>query len=256
MKKFAVLLIMIILLGGAGFLAGWVEFALPHGAVGVLRSKSHGVAPAVIREGGVHWVWYRLLPTNTKLLPFKPRPVSGSLELSGVLPQGDAYKRFAGGGANFAWQVTLDYSFTIGEEALPALVRDKGIEDDEGLAQYGVEIASNIEKMVRRVPVTEELFADFSLPALENEIAEAFPEITAPDLRWTVDAAPDFALYQSGKELYNTFIERQKALLEPGAETEAARNIASQFHFDELERYGELFAKYPSLLEYMQLEKR
>lgn len=256
MKKFSVFLIILVLLGGAGFFAGWVELALPLGSVGVLRSKSHGVAPAVVKPGGVHWVWYRLIPTNTELLSFKPEPVSGSLQLSGVLPQADAYKRFAGNGANFAWQVTLDYSFTIDEAALPALVSEKGVEDDEGLARYAADIASHIERAARRVPVTEEFFANPSLPEFLDEVREAFPQIAALDVSWTAVSAPDFALYRTGEALYNVFIDRQRALLEPEAGAEAARNIANQFRFDELERYGELFSKYPSLLEYIQLEKR
>jgi hypothetical protein len=255
MKKFAVLLIILILLGSAGFFIGWAGLAVPVGSVGVLRSKTHGVDPAVIKEGEFRWVWYRLIPTNTHIIPFALEPNTGSVEISGDLPQGDTYKRFVRG-ARFAWQLGLTYTFSIKPEELPVLVRDKGIENAEELEDYEAEIASEIEDRAKSLDVTRELFENLSSPALENEIRAAFPEIDFLDFRWKALAVPDFALYEAGKDLYDQFIEQQKALLQPEVVEEATRNIANQFRFDELERYGELFSKYPSLLEYIQLEKR
>jgi hypothetical protein len=255
MKKFAVLLIILILLGGAGFFVGWAGLAVPVGSVGVLRSKTHGVDPAVIKEGEFRWVWYRLIPTNTRIIPFVLKPKTGSLEISGELPQGDTYKRYVRD-AHFAWQLGLTYMFSIKADNLPVLVRDKGIENAEELEEYEAEIASEIEDRAQSLAVTQELFENLSSPALENEIRAAFPEIDFLDFRWKALTVPDFALYEAGKDLYDQFLEQQKALLQPTAVGEAARNIANQFRFDELERYGELFSKYPSLLEYIQLEKR
>ncbi|MDR0639484.1 MAG: hypothetical protein LBG27_11395 [Spirochaetaceae bacterium] len=255
MKKFVVLLIVLVLLGGAGFFVGWAGLTLPLGSVGVLRSKTHGVDPAVIEEGTFRWVWYRLIPTNAKVLPFTLKPKTGELEISGGLSQGDTYKTFAKN-ANFAWKLGLAYRFSIKPEHLPALVRDKNIENDEDLEKYEADIASGIESRARKFSITRELFENLSSPTLESEIRTAFPEIEFLEFRWKALVTPDFALYESGKALYDQYIERQRALLESNAAEEAARNITSQFRFDELERYGELLSKYPSLMEYIQLEKR
>jgi hypothetical protein len=35
----------------------------------------------------------------------------------------------------------------------------------------------------------------------------------------------------------------------------AESRIETQLRFDELERYGELFTKFPALLQYLELEK-
>jgi hypothetical protein len=255
MKKFAVLLIILILLGCAGFFVGWASLAVPVGSVGVLRSKTHGVDPAVIKEGEFRWVWYRLIPTNTHIIPFALEPQTGFLEISGELPQGDTYKTFAKN-ARFEWKLGLTYTFSIKSDNLPILVRDKGIENAEELEKYEAEIVSGIENRAQKLAVTQELFENLSSPALENEVRAAFPEIDFLEFRWKVLASPDFALYEAGKDLYNQYIEQQKALLQPEVVEEAARNLTNQFRFDELERYGELFSKYPSLLEYIQLEKR
>jgi hypothetical protein len=255
MKKFVVFLFFLILLGGAGFLIGWVGLAVPVGSVGVLRSKTHGVDPVVVKEGEFRWVWYRLIPTNMRIIPFTLEPKTGSLEISGELPQGDAYKRFAKN-ANFTWELGLAYSFTIKPDNLPVLVRDKSVENAEGLEAYEADIASSLESWAQKVSVTQELFEKLSSPALEAEIRAAFPEIDFLEFRWEPRTVPDFALYEAGKDLYNQYIEQQKLLLEPNVIEGAARNVTNQFRFDELERYGELFTKYPSLLEYMQLEQR
>jgi hypothetical protein len=255
MKKFVVLLIILLLLGGVGFFVGWAGLMVPVGSVGVLRSKTHGVDPDVIKEGEFRWVWYRLIPTNTRIIPFALESKTGSLEISGELPQGDTYKTFVKN-ANFAWRLGLTYSFTVKPDSLPVLVRDKGIESAEDLDGYETDIVSGIENRAQKLSVTQELLENLSSQSRENEIRAAFPEIDFLELRWEARAVPDFALYEAGKDLYDQYVERQKALLEPTVVEEAARNITNQFRFDELERYGELFSKYPSLLEYIQLEQR
>jgi hypothetical protein len=255
MKKFVVLLIILILLGGAGFFIGWAGLTVPVGSVGVLRSKTHGVDPAVVKEGEFRWVWYRLIPTNTQIITFALKPKTGSFEISGQLPQGDTYRMFAKN-ANFAWRLGLAYSFTIEPDNLPTLTRDRGIENEDDLEAYEADIASGIENRAQKLSVTEELFENLSSPAFENEVRAAYPEIDFLEFRWEARAVPDFTLYEAGKDLYNQFIERQKAMLEPDVIEEASRNITNQFRFGELERYGELFSKYPSLLDYIQLEQR
>ena len=256
MKKFAVFLIVVILLGGAGFLAGWTGFALPLGSVGVLRSKTHGVAPEVIREGEVRWVWYRLIPANAKVLPFMLKPVNGVVEASGSLAQGDVYRRFAGQGARFSWKLTCNYTFMLNDTSLPALVAEKNITNTEELDQYLAGIAVNLENMVQNYEITREIFEKSASPSIEAAIHAAFPEITGLNLLWETVEAPDFALYETGKAMYQDYLARQQALLGPDLAGEAARNITSQFRFDELERYGELLTKYPSLLPYLQMETR
>jgi hypothetical protein len=255
MKKFVVLLIILLLLGGVVFFVGWAGLMVPVGSVGVLRSKTHGVDPTVIKEGEFRWVWYRLIPTNTRITPFALESKTGSLEISGELPQGDTYKTFVKN-ANFAWELVLTYSFTVNSDNLPVLVRDKGIENAEDLDAYESSIVSDIENRAQKLSVTRELFENLSSQSLENEVRAAFPEIDFLDFRWEARIVPDFAFYEAGRDLYDQYVERQKALLEPSVVEAAARNITNQFRFDELERYGELFSKYPSLLEYIQLEQR
>jgi hypothetical protein len=254
MKKFIALLIVLVLLGGAGFFVGWAGLTLPIGSVGVLRSKTHGVDPAVIKEGTFRWVWFKLIPTNARVLPFTLKPETGELEISGELPQGDTYKTFVRN-AHFAWKLELTYRFSINPDQLPELVRDKGIENDEDLEKYKANVVATIENRAQNFAVTQDLFENLLSPALEAEIRDAFPEIDSLELRWNPLTTPDFALYSVGKELYEQYIEQQKALLESSAAEEAARTVTSQFRLDELERYGELFSKYPSLLDYIQLEK-
>jgi hypothetical protein len=255
MRKVVVFLIVLALLGGAGFFAGWVGLAVPLGSVGVLRSKTHGVDPTVVKEGEFRWVWYRLIPTNAKVTPFELKPKTESVEISGVLPQSDAYKTFVKN-ANFAWKLGLTYSFSIKPDELPLLVKDKGVENAEDLEKYEADIVADIQNRVRSLSVTREVFEELASPTLENGIRGAFPEVDFLNFRWEPVEVPDFALYESGMDLYDQYVALQKAAMEPNVEEIAAQNITNLFRFDELERYGELLNKYPSLLEYMQLEQR
>jgi hypothetical protein len=263
MKKFFIILFILILLGGAGFFFGWAQLSVPPGAYGIMRSKIFGVDPEVIRDGELRWVWYKLIPTNVDIKVYTLRQVSRSIRSSGRLPSGDVYASLAGLNADFSWEISGDFSFSLRAAGLPALVERENLAGQEDLNALEESLAGRIEAFIVnqiRSLATDEtkvegLLLAASIPELDKAVAGAFPDIE--NFRCLIQTLryPDYALYRSVRGLYDDYINRQETSLREELTGSAESRIAGRLRFDELSQYGELLTKYPILLQYMALEK-
>jgi hypothetical protein len=263
MKKTLGLLIVLIILAGVAFFFGWAQLPVPPGSYGALRSKTHGLDPAVIQEGEFRWVWYKLIPFNAVTLIFTPNLVSVPLEVSGTLPLAATYSAKAGIDADFSYHIEADLSFSVKPGALPSLALTRGIRDQAGLEEYEGSLTREIDFFARErleAYAARDSF-DFSsgenlrsaAERLEGEIARAFPDVE--NLSYAIHSArmPDFALYAMARSLYGDYLDRQRELLGATISDGADRSLAALLRFDELEKYGELLTKYPVLLQYLAL---
>jgi len=264
MKKFLISLFILIILGGAGFFFGWAQMPVPPGAYGVLRSKTHGVDEALIREGEFRWIWYKLIPTNTETLVFTLKPVSWPFKAQGSLPSGNTYAVAAGVEADFSYELSGTLSFSLKPELLPGLVTDNGIGDQAGLEEYGSRQAQALEAFaVQRIAaygregqLGDEVFQAGATPRLEEELRRAFPDLEQLSCSINTAKLPDFALYALVRSVYEDYLEAQRGILRSDMAVQAQRNVDSLFRFDELEKYGALLTKYPVLLQYLEMERR
>ncbi|MDR2433097.1 MAG: hypothetical protein LBD47_00825 [Treponema sp.] len=263
MKKFFITLFILIILGGLAFFFGWVQLQVPPGAYGIVRSKTHGVDPRMIRSGEFRWLWYALIPTNVEVVVFRVEPVRHSVSGGNTLPSGDTYAAFAGAAADFSWEFKASLSFTVNPDTLVTLVSDNNIGSQYELDTYEQGIAEKMEAFVLRrlssgdadARQMEEMLKTGSSPELERELAGQFPGLD--DVSCLVSAAkfPDFALYNEVRGLYEDFIAGQREYASSALLQKAESRIDSQLRFDELEQYGALLTKYPVLLDYLALER-
>jgi hypothetical protein len=203
----------------------------------VISSKTHGVDPA---------------------------PVKFDLNFNNTLPSGDSYAAFAGLGANFSWELKAQVSFGINPDRLVSVVSARNLKDQAAYESYLLDIALGIENLIIRTFSSvetdsarlENIMAGQRDSALEREISVIYPEIQNFSL--TVQSAkfPDFVLYREVRLLYEDYLKKQREIVTAGFGRRAENHIASQFHFEELERYGELLTKFPVLLEYLALEQK
>lgn len=264
MKKFFVTLLILVVLGGAVFLFGWVQLTVPPGSYGVINSKTHGLDPELVHSGEFRWVWYKLIPTNVQISVFTLEPETSAVHFSGALPSGGSYAAFAGISADFSWEITGLISFNMNPDGLIRLVTRNNIVNQEALNNYKQGVVRQIEVIIRRMLVSgetdssrlESFLSAGTDEKMEREIAEKFPEIC--DFSFVVQEArfPDFVLYREVRFLYEEFLSRQREYVSAGLGKKAETHIDSRLHFDELERYGELLTKYPILLEYLELERK
>ena len=265
MKKFLLFLMVLIILGGAGFFFGWAHLTVPPGSYGVMRSKTHGLDPQVIREGEFRWLWYKLIPTNVRVLTFTLGPVTRPVRSSGSLVSGDVFAALAGIEADFSWEITGEITFSLRPEHLPELARRENLTSDADLRRAEERLAARIENFVLQQisayaergdgQMLQTLRITGSLPELDLEIQRAFPEIENLICVIRVVRFPDHVLYQSLKDLYREYIGRQAALLSPNVTSGAETRITMNLRLDELARYGELLTRYPVLLQFLALER-
>jgi len=265
MKKFLVFVLVLIILGGAGFFFGWTQLQVPPGSFGVLRTKTHGLDPDVIREGEFRWLWYKLIPTNavvsTFTLPLVLRPITSS----GSLSSGATFAALAGVEADFSWELSGELSFNIKAESLPALVARENITSNDDLRHAENRLAERIANFVlaRLRSLADSGDSDQfdalrfsgSLAELDKEVLASFQDIENFMCTMTVVNFPDFTLYRSLAELYREYIQRQTELVSPGIASAGEGRLGMNLRLDELARYGELLSRYPILLQFLALEK-
>lgn len=264
MKKFFVTLIIVILLGAVFFFLGWAQFPVPHGSYGVLRSKTHGLYNDVIKDGKLVWLWYGLIPMNTKITVFNIKPKNIPIDAEGALSQADVYASFAGLKSSFIWQVSGTASFSINPRMLPALAEQFGITDQAALDAYAEKLCSELKPFIdqrlsyycEQQSIVEQISAKGGYKNLETDVYAAFPYMDNFSCSLAVKQFPDYKLYESAKSMYEDYIAHQRDVLNREVTDNAANRINSQFRIDELTRYGELLTKYPILLDYLKLYDR
>jgi hypothetical protein len=263
MKKFFTFLIILIALGAGGFFLGWAQLPVPHGSYGVLSSKTHGIYGQVLEDGKFVWLWYRLIPKNTKITVFDIKTQNVSVTVDGELPQGETYASFVGLKISFLWRISGSVSFSVNHEMLPPLVKETGLTDQAALdvytAELGIQLTSFIEQRLSyycaQRDALEEISASGAYKKLDDDIRAAFPYISRLSCSLTVKQFPDYDLYESAKSLYDDYTAYQREILNSEITSNAAERINSQFRLDELAKYGELLTKYPVLLDYLKMEK-
>ncbi|MDR0689563.1 MAG: hypothetical protein LBG08_04770 [Spirochaetaceae bacterium] len=262
MKKLWIALFFIIILGVGAFFLGWVQLTVPPGSYGVMRSKTHGVDPELIREGKFRWVWYKLIPTNVVISNYSLKRIQVSLQFEGVLPSATAYTSLSGLTADFSYELKGSLSCTLKPDALPSLIVTKNINDEADLRAYENSLTEEIRDFaIQRIRSyveaeenIEELLGFESAGRLQNDIAGAFPHLDNLSCSIYAVHLPDITLYYSVQALYKDYLERQRALLQPEINVQADKHLESLLRLDELTKYGELLTKYPVLLQYLAIE--
>ncbi|MDR2392567.1 MAG: hypothetical protein LBD93_00175 [Treponema sp.] len=264
MRKFMAACIILSIIGGMALFFGWVQLMVPPGSYGVLRSKTHGLDPGIIRAGAFRWVWYTLIPTNAEIQVFTLDRVSRSSRIQDRLPSGKEYASFAGFTFDFAYTLWITLSFTIKPDFLVTLTDTRHILDQAGLDAFEADLAAEIETFtIQRLRIyttdlakLEELLGSGSIEALEEDIERAFPDIENLTCSIMTRDFPDLNLYQQFRTLYTGYLAKQQEYIHSEPSLQPKTRMLTQIRFDDLTRYGELLTKYPILLQYLELEQR
>jgi len=263
MKKALFSLILLCAVAATGFFLGWAQFNLPAGAVGILRSKTHGVDKEVILPGKISWVWYKLIPTNATVSVFFLNDVQLPIEISGTLPSGDVYSALAGLKTDFSFGFSGSLSYRLKAESLPALAERENLLDQEDLDRYLLRLSGEVDNHVRRLlwaygeneKSLKEAQETGTIRSLERELRTAFPQAELRSCIIKTIRFPDIVLYDEVSRLYRDYLAAQRREIRDEVALMAAENIKKLRRFDELTVYGELLTKYPVLLQYLALEK-
>jgi hypothetical protein len=223
-----------------------------------MRSKTHGIDTAVIKEGKFRWVWYAVIPTNAEITVFTPRPVEQPVRASGSLPSGDMYASFAGLDADFSYEYSGSLSFMVKSDHLPVLMAEQGVASQEDLEAFEKRLAGDIASYsVRRLEEYAGENGGLSEPdadKLKEDILREYPYIENLSCGISAARRPDYVLYDSLRKIYGDYLAGRYAP-ETDASPPVNRQVNARLRLDELAKYGELLTKYPILLQYLALEK-
>ncbi|MDR2211118.1 MAG: hypothetical protein LBO65_06595 [Spirochaetaceae bacterium] len=263
MKKLVIFLLFLFVAGGAVFFLGWAQFDVPPGSWGVLRSKTHGIDPGVIREGRFRWVWYKLIPRNVSTAVFTIPGMTIPVEFSGTLPSGEVYSAMAGLKTDFSYQITAAVNCRLRGESLPVLAERENLLVQGDLDRYVTKLSGEIKNHLRILLWTygenegalKESQTTGTIRALESDLGRAFPNLE--DISCTVKTLrfPDFVLYEEVRRLYRDYLAAQRGSLQGEIALLAVQAIEERRRLEELAKYGELLTKYPLLLQYLALER-
>ena len=242
---------------------GWVQYSVPPGQFGVIISKTHGVDPLPVRSGEFRWIWYKLLPTNVRVVVFSLVNAKFPVNFSSMLPSGDTYATFAGmADADFSWNLHGEIAFSINPDSLVSITQQQNLNSQEDLDNYLQIIAKDIETLILRelsssgtaTASLERIMSGYTDQQLEQEIRKRFPEIM--DFSFVISSAlyPDFMLYGHLRQLYEHFLDSQRDFIASSFGGRAQSHIETQIRIRELEQYGDLLTRFPVLLDYIQLE--
>jgi hypothetical protein len=263
MKKTIISLFLGLAVAITCFFMGWAQCGLPIGAVGVLRSNTHGTDGGVILPGKIRWVWYKVIPKNAVVSAFFLNEAQIPLEISGTLPSGAVYSALAGLKTDFSYSFSGALTYKLKAHSLPTLAEKENLMEQADLDRYLLQLNGKIQTHVRRLlmeyaeneKALKEAHDTGTIRGLELELRGAFPNIELRSCAFTAVRFPDLILYDEIRRLYRDYLAAQRREVRDDIVTIAAENIKNMRRFDELAAYGDLLTKYPVLIQYLALEK-
>jgi hypothetical protein len=262
MKKILLVLFFLIVLGGAVFFIGWVQFTVPSGDYGVMSSKTHGPDTRLIQAGEFRWIWYKLIPTNVTVTSFHLDTINSSISIENELLSGKIYADFAGMEADFTYSFSADLSFRVNPDFLIAVLSENNIKDQMELDVFEEKITGDIKFLITQrlnsgdySGELDQILLEGESPRLTSEIKQRYPYLDKLSCHILGIRLPDFALYRSVRILYEDYLSKQRDYMAGSLQNKAENHIDTRIRFDELAKYGELLTQYPVLLQFLALEK-
>lgn len=262
MKKIIISFILLLIIGVIVLIIGFVY--IPRDYYGVIQTRISGFDEKVYLPDTKMWRWEKLLPTVFSIYKFKlssykkelESPVKGSL-----YPSGNDYARALGENFDFSFEMNINVEFAIIADKLHLLVQD-GLRPDTLDAWYE-EIAGKLSERLFEIVLNEpDIFMKYKrleyLKQIQTIIGDEkdFYGITLISVDPKNVNIPDYDAYKALKEKYfehltlktgilNEMLQAEKQLYLEAVqkEIEIIRNI---------DKYGEILTKYPSILEFLQ----
>ena len=259
MKKFIVIVILLIAAVGTAFFFGWVSFFLGNDSYAVSFTKTSGWSHELIRPGSFEWRWERLIPTNMTLYRFKVRQYQSVVSSTGILPSGNIYAAYMDGNPDFTYELSFFVAFTVRPEALPDLARENDLRPDT-LDAWNERMAESIKQ--ETVTFMQDNGKSNAGPALvsgvieenlQNYLSEVIPQIEISTVSLKTIKIPDIDLYKRGRDMYFTILKAKETALSKATSEIAQEKATEDRKIEKLRELGEILTQYPVLLKYFAL---
>ncbi|ADN02017.1 SPFH domain-containing protein [Spirochaeta thermophila] len=256
MKKFIIVLVILLLIGGAIFYAGWIQFSLDEHEYGVIFTKTSGWASRVVAPGEFVWRWERLIPTNLTLHAYPVTTRATDIVVEGGLPSADLFSEILPTSAEFSYRLVVHLSYRLRPSYLPSLAREGILPDDleDWYENQEVRIRDLTEETFSRVISDTSLDMDAFGPKLSERFREEMPAFELLTLSVDLERLPDLEIYRQARQLYEEILKAQAEARRAAVRERAFREEREKILLERMERYGKVLQEYPILIEYFKLD--
>lgn len=263
MKKFLIVLLLLIIASGVVFYFGWMQLRIPANSYAVIFSKTGGVEKTAVKSGDFVWRLKKIIPKNVTLYIFSASPVEKSIVLEGALPSADTYASIIEGKPDFTYRAEFSIHISVNPDKLPFLVENQGLLPDN-LGSLFDEIGNMAAN--RALNLLSEKIQNGSFGSFEDSFLSGFDEdlttrlnrefedVVIHDIKPVSVRMPDMELYALAKSNYFEMIKLHQEILLEETEALTAKEAADNRRINLLHQYGELLTQYPILLDFMKLE--
>lgn len=260
-RRFVWFTIILVLAAGTAFYFGYTPLHLKKDTIGVFISKTNGVSNNPVVPGKFQWNWQALIPTNSSLRCFTNKPYTYKTTKSGELPGGDVYSKVHKENPSFKYSFTVSMELRAEPSQIVELVKESDIATDSDLNAKYLELSENLaDKINLRVlrfytGTPGDKLID--LDAIADDVARTFSEtgFTLNSLVISNAKLPDYKLYTTAKQLYDTYmadVQTQIMKLSEGQAKEIAENTKN---LNKLEKFGKVLKNYSELTELLKSSK-
>lgn len=262
MKRFVILMVVLLLLGGVAFYFGWVQIHIPAGHYGVIFTRTNGWEDEPVVPGTFVWRWQRLVPTNFTLYLFDVESHRTEVRLDGTLPSGPEIDTLLDDAGDFAYDVRLTVVTRLTADEVPRLARDQELRPD-GMETFYDDLDARIAQQATEavMGVIEDEPQSLSVSQISGTIVDAvrerlsaeFPRLEIVSVTPRRLELPDLQLYTTARRLSIDVLEARASALQEAATRLADIQAESDRGLSMLERYGQILKEYPVLLDYFRV---
>jgi hypothetical protein len=271
MKGFIITLVLILLLGAAGFFLGWVQFHVDDGEYAVLFTKTHGWEPEVIYPGNFVWRWQGIFPTLLSRYDFVRTERETDVSILEALPGAELYAEYVPESPDFSWRFETVAVFAVRPDYLPELAENQGLrpenlEDflDRRESQITSSIIDALPVLIADNAQNAENFGsaadDAPVPPisriqtqLQDILEERFPELQFTSLFIRRFELPDLELYAIARARYLSVLDTEAAARQRALGELARLELINTAQRESLAALGNILETNPGLLEYLRI---
>jgi hypothetical protein len=258
MKKLAIILVILLLLAGAGYIVGWLSFRLAPDQVGVVETKSNSVLPQLVHRGNLRWYWQALVPSNVKLHKFLISPRSIQLDFEGTLPSAPVYASMLDPKPDFKYGIQAVLRYSLDEERLISLFKQQSLRPEEIDGYYQtLEAEMTIAIMEEAFDLAKdpETINDNFIKTL-NESIDLQSSYPIKVLSFSIQKVdlPDISLYGLAKEMYESSTRARTEAVIAQLVQSASQEAEELLELEILRRLGTVITETPVLLELIKID--
>ena len=264
MKKFILLLVLLIIAAGVVFYFGWIN--VEPGKFVIAHSTLTGTTGYPLESGELNWLWQKLVPRSFHQYEIDKEPYRIQYDISYQLPGSEELQEYG----NFTLGLTVMIQYSVDFESAVILL-DRGIienSNDYFSEQFKTQIEDTVTGFILENMAQYSLMSrSFDYAALEylrellrGSVSDFSANYKLKDINTTVTFTeiPQVESYREALRHYFEYMETLSKL----TDERAARDAELQLIRDEddieiarLKKYGELISQYPLLLKYFYIQK-